>query len=261
MVTATAQFLYSPDHCKILHLVRHGQGMHNVAAEKSVEALLSPKLFDAPISTLGWQQVANLRKHVFASGMLKRIELVITSPQSRAMQTAVGVFGCESHTYEYGLDTCTPPVMAANDHRNATPALNCPPILAFEKCRDRMGVRPSDKRRSVSEYQSLFPTIDFSLMECEEDDLWNPDVRESLEEISARMVEFMQWLWTRPEKEIVIVSHGVVLQHLLYVLEIDTHPSVKIQLTERFGNCELRSVVVVNKSMMDSDSSATSFCG
>ncbi|KAJ0085688.1 hypothetical protein Patl1_08716 [Pistacia atlantica] len=236
MVTATAQFLYSPDHCKILHLVRHGQGMHNVAAEKSVEALLSPKLFDAPISTLGWQQVANLRKHVFASGMLKRIELVVTSPQSRAMQTAVGVFGCESHTYEYGLDTCTPPVMVANDHRNATPALNCPPILAFEKCRDRM-------------------------MECEEDDLWNPDVRESLEEISARMVEFMQWLWTRPEKEIVIVSHGVVLQHLLYVLEIDTHPSVKIQLTERFGNCELRSVVVVNKSMMDSDSSATSFCG
>lgn len=58
----------------------------------------------------------------------------------RAMQTAVGVFGCEDHMNVYGLDKCKPPVTVAND-LNAKPALNCcscPALLAFEKCRDRM---------------------------------------------------------------------------------------------------------------------------
>lgn len=84
MVTAQAQFLYSPNNCKILHMVRHGQGVHNVEAEKNIDALLSPELFDSPISALGWQQVADLRKYVHATGLLKRIDLVVTSPLLRS---------------------------------------------------------------------------------------------------------------------------------------------------------------------------------
>ncbi|KAH9690179.1 phosphoglycerate mutase family protein [Citrus sinensis] len=182
MVTAQAQFLYSPNNCKILHMVRHGQGVHNVEAEKNIDALLSPELFDSPISALGWQQVADLRK---------------------TMQTAVGVFGSEGA--DAGFNS------------------NCPPIVAHELCRDR-------------------------LMESEEDDMWYPEAREPYEDIEARGIEFLKWLWTRPEKEIAIVSHGVVLQHFLYVLENDSaDPSVKTGLCRRFNNCELRSVVVVNK--------------
>ncbi|XP_044474996.1 phosphoglycerate mutase-like protein 1 [Mangifera indica] len=253
MVTATAQFLFSQHYCKILHLVRHGQAMHNVEAEKSLEALLSPKLFDAELSDLGREQVAKLRKRVLTSGLLKKIDLVVISPQLRAMQTAVGVFGCEDHMNVYGLDKCKPPVTVAND-LNAKPALNCcscPALLAFEKCRDRMGLRPSDKRRSVSEYQSIFPSMDFSLMESDEDELWNPDIRESYKEIFYRMVEFVEWLWTRPEKEIVIVSHGVILQFLLYALENDAPP-------------QSNETLLSTKRMMDSetDSSAPpTLCG
>lgn len=45
----------------------------------------------------------------------------------------------------------------------------------------------------------------------------------------------MYRLWTRPEKEIAIVSHGVVLQHFLYVLENDSaDPSVKTGLCRRY---------------------------
>ncbi|GAY48100.1 hypothetical protein CUMW_109240, partial [Citrus unshiu] len=92
------------------------------------------------------------------------------------------------------------------------------------------------------------------IMESEEDDMWYPEAREPYEDIEARGIEFLKWLWTRPEKEIAIVSHGVVLQHFLYVLENDSaDPSVKTGLCRRFNNCELRSVVVVNKGMMDSD--------
>ncbi|KAG0448793.1 hypothetical protein HPP92_027667 [Vanilla planifolia] len=75
--------------CKILHLVRHAQGIHNVAAEKDHSAYLSEKYFDAHLTSLGWNQVDNLRRHVISSGLAKKIDLVITSPLLRTMQTAV----------------------------------------------------------------------------------------------------------------------------------------------------------------------------
>ncbi|OMP06685.1 Histidine phosphatase superfamily, clade-1 [Corchorus capsularis] len=120
--------------------------------------------------------------------------------------------------------------------------------MAVELCRDRLGVRPCDMRRRVSECQALFPCIDFSMMDGEDDSMWNPDVREPEEEISARMSQFMKWLWTRPEQEIAIVSHGIILQHILYVLRLShLEPHDRSALCQRFGNCELRSVVIVDK--------------
>ncbi|XVF39694.1 hypothetical protein PTKIN_Ptkin01aG0053400 [Pterospermum kingtungense] len=235
MDTTAAQF-YPWQRCKIIHLVRHGQAMHNVEGDKNREALLSPHLFDAELSPLGLQQVRKLREDVHASGLPKRIELVVASPLYRTMQTAIGVFGSESHADG-----------VKNEEFSAISAPNCPQIMAVELCRDRLGVRPCDMRRRVSECRDLFPSIDFSMMDGEDDSLWNPDVREPEEEISARMVEFMKWLWTRPEQEIVIVSHGIILQHILYVLGNDCHPTIRSALCQRFGNCELRSVVIVDK--------------
>ncbi|XP_021284679.1 phosphoglycerate mutase-like protein 1 [Herrania umbratica] len=237
MDTTAAQFPYPWQRCKIIHLVRHGQAMHNVEGDINREALLSPHLFDAELSPLGLQQVDRLRKEVHARGLLKRVELVVTSPLYRTMQTAFGVFGSESH-----------------GEGAAISAVNCPEIMAVELCRDKMGVRPCDMRRRVSECQALFPSLDFSMMDGEEDSLWNPDVREPDEEVSARMAQFMKWLWTRPEQDIVIVSHGIILQHILYVLGNDSHPTVRSALCKRFSNCELRSVVIVDKSLMGSDS-------
>ncbi|MBA0877538.1 hypothetical protein Goshw_002642, partial [Gossypium schwendimanii] len=68
---------------KRLHLVRHAQGRHNLEAEKSRDPLTSFEYFDAELSSLGWQQVYDKRKHVCSSGLLERIEVVITSPMSR----------------------------------------------------------------------------------------------------------------------------------------------------------------------------------
>ena len=49
------------------------------------EALLSQEFFDAQLSPLGWQQVDNLRKRAEASGLARKIDLVITSPLSRLL--------------------------------------------------------------------------------------------------------------------------------------------------------------------------------
>lgn len=43
-----------------------------------------------------------------------------------------------------------------------------------------------DRRRSVGEYQCLFPAIDFSLIESDEDVLWKANERETKEELANR---------------------------------------------------------------------------
>ncbi|KAF2591024.1 hypothetical protein F2Q70_00041929 [Brassica cretica] len=137
------RFLYPLESCKIIHLLRHGQALHNVEAKKDRNALLSPQLFDAPLTDHGHQQI-----------------------------------------------------------------------------------------------------------ESEEDNLWRPDVRESEEEIFARGLEFMKWLWKRPEKEVAVVSHGIVLQHMLYVFANDCDKSIRHDLCKRFDNCEIRTVVIVDKGLV-----------
>ncbi|KAG6421947.1 hypothetical protein SASPL_118507 [Salvia splendens] len=205
---------------KTIHLVRHAQGIHNVVGDKNYKAYMSPEYFDAHLTQLGWQQVDNLRKHVHSSGLIKNIDLVITSPLLRTIQTAVGVFGGEA--YSGKMDNL--PLMvtnAGNSDRSAISSLDCPRIVAVELCREHLGVHPCDKRRSISEYQSLFPAVDFSLIESDDDVLWKADVRETKDEVAARGMNFMNC----------------------------------------FSNCELRSMVILDRGMVGSHCSSTNFPG
>ncbi|KAK6916234.1 Histidine phosphatase superfamily, clade-1 [Dillenia turbinata] len=241
--------------CKTLHLVRHAQGIHNIDGDKNYKAYMSPEYFDAHLTPLGWQQVDHLRTHVHTYGLSKRIELVITSPLMRTLQTAVGVFGGEE--YSDGLKSL--PLMVENagkSNRSAISSSNCPPIFALELCREHLGVYPCDKRRSVSEYQFLFPA-----MESDEDVMWKADVRETTEELAARGLNFMKWLWTRKEKEIAVVTHSGFLFHALSAFGNGCHPLVKKEICRRFANCEIRSMVIVNRGMAGSDSSTTNYPG
>ncbi|XP_022768523.1 phosphoglycerate mutase-like protein 1 isoform X2 [Durio zibethinus] len=252
--------LYPLHRCKTLHLVRHAQGIHNVAGEKDYAAYLSEDLFDAHLTPLGWQQVDNLRNHVQETGISKKIELVIVSPLLRTMQTAVGVFGGEG--YKDGI--VVPPLMVENvgeSHRPEISSLNCPPFLAVELCREHLGVHPCDRRKSITEYRPVFPAIDFSLIESNEDSLWEANIREKNEEVAVRGMKFLNWLWTRKEKEIAIVTHSSFLYHTLSAFGSDCHPSVKSEICKHFANCELRSVVIVDRSMMGSDPATTNYPG
>ncbi|RWR74071.1 phosphoglycerate mutase-like protein 1 isoform X1 [Cinnamomum micranthum f. kanehirae] len=235
MESNTSTTLFPSHRCKTLHLVRHAQGFHNVEGEKNPEAYLSPALFDAHLTPLGWEQVGNLRKHVHECGLTRRIDLVIVSPLLRTMQTAVGVFGGED--YVNGVDV--PPLMIANAGSSEHPAissLNCPPFLAVETCREH-------------------------LIESDEDILWTTEKREADEELAARGMRFINWLWTRKEKEIVIVTHSGFLFHTLKGFGNDCHPSVKQEIGKHFANCELRSMVLVDRSLIGLDLSTTNYPG
>ncbi|XP_050106922.1 uncharacterized protein LOC126586223 isoform X3 [Malus sylvestris] len=102
--------------------------------------------------------VDNLRKHVHECGLSKRIELVITSPLLRTLQTAVGVFGGEG--YKDGMDVL--PLMvenAGNSERPSISSLNCPPIIAVELCREHLVVpKKSGVTVVKNEEQELVPT-------------------------------------------------------------------------------------------------------
>ncbi|KAK7385427.1 hypothetical protein VNO78_31145 [Psophocarpus tetragonolobus] len=260
MDTAAGQSLYPLHRSKTIHLVRHAQGVHNVAGEKNHDAYDSYDYFDANITPLGWEQVGNLRKHVKACGVSKNIELVVVSPLLRTMQTAVGVFGGEAYT----VGVTEPPLMIENvrssDHF-AVSSVNCPPFIAVELCREQMGVHPCDKRRTISEYRKMFPAIDFSLIESDEDSLWESDVREKKEEVSARGLKFLEWLWTRKEKEIAVVTHSSFLFNTLAAFGNDCHPDIKSALCDHFANCELRSVVIIDRGMIGSSESTTNYPG
>ncbi|KAG8650486.1 hypothetical protein MANES_07G047000v8 [Manihot esculenta] len=209
--------------------------MHNVEGDKNYKAYLSPQYFDAQLTQLGWQQVGNLHKHVRTCGLSKRIELVIASPLLRTLQTAVGVFGGGGYTDR----TDALPLMVANAGNSgqaAISSLNSPPFIAVELCREHF-------------------------IETDEDEMWKANVRETTEELTARGLKFMNWLWTRKEKEIAIVTHSGFLFHTLNAFGNDCHPLVKKEICNRFANCELRSMVIVDRSMTESDPATTNYPG
>ncbi|KAK5817199.1 hypothetical protein PVK06_022122 [Gossypium arboreum] len=85
---------------KRLHLMRHAHELHNSKEETNPQ-----------LSPLGSQQVRDERKNLSASGVLQSIELIVTSPLTRTLQTSVGVFlGSEEHG-----DNCNNPIIIATE--------------------------------------------------------------------------------------------------------------------------------------------------
>ncbi|WRX30477.1 Histidine phosphatase superfamily [Theobroma cacao] len=171
---------------KVLHLVRHAQGVHNLESEKSRDPLTSFEYFDAELSSQGWQQVCDQRRYVCASGLLEKIEVVITSPMTRTLQTAVGIFRGEGQPADRFDVT---PFEEENVKNAETSTFNRLPIISYELCRERM-------------------------IESEDDVLWKGE-KESHEAVVARGMKFIKWLCGRKEKEIAVVSHGVFLQQAM----------------------------------------------
>ncbi|KAE8779972.1 phosphoglycerate mutase-like protein 1 [Hordeum vulgare] len=218
-------------------------------------------LDDIEIPLVDSFKVDCLREHVTKCGLDKKIELVIVSPLLRTMQTAVGVFGGGSHTDEV---IASPSLMVEGVGQSghaAISSLNCPPFLAVEACRERLGVHPCDKRSSITKYNTLFPAIDFSLAKNDEDVLWEPEVRETIESVAARGMKFIDWLWTREEKDIAIVTHSSFLDFTLNMYGKECHPTIVEDMAKRFANCELRSMVLVDRSKLGSETHTCNFSG
>ncbi|MEO5786293.1 MAG: histidine phosphatase family protein [Casimicrobiaceae bacterium] len=173
--------------------IRHAESTFN-AAWRDTE--VDPLHFDAPLSAIGMEQVAQARSTL----VHLPVELVITSPLSRALQTTAGLFA---------------------DHPSS------PEMLVVPLSRERVE-NSCDVGRSPAELATRFAAFDFGHLS----DIWwhvdeAPDVRgvcvEPLEAVAARAAEFKTLLLSRPERFIAVVSHGTFLFYLT---------------GRRFANCE-----------------------
>lgn len=161
---------------KQIHLIRHGQSTFNAAYAEAGE---DPMYFDAPLSPLGEEQVVALRGDV--AGLA--LDLVVTSPFTRAVQTCLGAFSGR------GL-----------------------PIIVEASHRERLGAS-CDVGRSPRLLARDFPELEFDHLDDPwwyvEDNVDGPWADEPLDVLDERIATFRTWLAARPEKRIAVVGHSM----------------------------------------------------
>ena len=169
---------------KVILCIRHGESTFNALAGGGGP---DPLHYDARLSELGEQQVQRAREKLRAMA----IDLVITSPLTRALQTTAGLFA---------------------DHPTS------PKILVEPLHRERVE-NSCDIGRSPALLSTEFPSFALDHLP----DVWwhnegEPDERgvciEPVEAVQSRAKAFRHLLLLRPERAIAVVGHGTFFYNL-----------------------------------------------
>jgi broad specificity phosphatase PhoE len=230
------------DNAKVIHFIRHGEGIHNVAERTNgravweKELVFDQKFRDPGLTEVGEAQCTKTGDKVAAAVVADKMRvptLVISSPFYRTLLTAVLAV-----PFQATKEACR---------------------VVVELFRETNGRHQCDRRNEISSRVAEFPNFDFSLdydlddqefkalhtsststAQCgdhaaidaghfpsssSKHEKWlsysNSDVsfseteRESVEERNVRAVAFMRWLWNHPAKEVVLVGHsGIILSSI-----------------------------------------------
>ncbi|CZR58477.1 uncharacterized protein PAC_08369 [Phialocephala subalpina] len=199
---------------KRIYLVRHAQGEHNIAGPNSLyvpDAILTPH---------GHTQCQHLQE---AFPNHASIEIVLSSPLRRAIQTAVHSF--------------TPAILRPEVKLLLVPLAQEISAKPCDVGHEREDLEKEMKRLLSNEGQELgfdAERIDYSILE----EGWSSKkglYEDSLQAVEARAAELRKWLWRRPEKEIVLVTHGAFLHYLTEDWDnfVESHGTA-------YKNCEFR---------------------
>ena len=162
---------------KNLYLIRHGHSLHNELFHKmGVKAFRIPATIDAPLTNEGHLQSIELGQ---SWQNKNEIELVLVSPLTRTLETAMNIFG----------DTDIP-------------------IISEEFLREYpIGEDTCNKRSSLTLLKNKYPRIDFNLI-SDQDTLWTSEYRETIDELEQRLDKMVKYLQNRKEINIAIVGHS-----------------------------------------------------
>ncbi|CAB9509952.1 Pfam:PGAM [Seminavis robusta] len=190
---------------KRIHIVRHAEGTHNVNKEYSDMVNL-----DARLTEKGKEQCQRLAQKLQDASpssalgqLLKNTELVVTSPLTRCLQTAMLSFPTLTDDNEKVL------------------------FVAHESIRETVNYA-CDRRRPISELEKHFrDRVDFGEIEQDHDEIWESYVRRSqqlldkpkesaeLHVVADRARDFFQWAKLRPEREMIVCTHSAFLRAFL----------------------------------------------
>jgi broad specificity phosphatase PhoE len=184
---------------------------------------------DARLDETGRAQATALGQRIREARM--QVDVVLVSPLTRTLETGTLMFPDSRATAASG-----------GGGSAGSSGGSAPPFVAIEMCREAFGGHPCDQRRPLSVVAKEFAHVDFGLVGTDEDTWHDPNRRETVREVSIRADRFLAILRSRPERNIVVVSHGVFLETFMNrcaLLCVDDSLKVK-----RFENAEMRSIVL-----------------
>lgn len=167
---------------KELYLIRHGHAQHNkLFDEIGVNAFYDSNYQDTSLTKKGYDESIYLKS---IWGEINNIELVLTSSLTRCIETSLNIFS--------GIDI---------------------PIIALETIKEYpQGLQYCNKRSNINILKKNFPRVDFSNIQTDEDTLWDPENKESIEQLNKRIEDLKVFLKGRKENNIAIVSHSCFLE-------------------------------------------------
>ena len=173
---------------KTLYCIRHGTASHNVNFPK-IGRKAYTGFHDTPLVDFGHIESLSLGQNWNDKNM---IELVVVSPLTRTLETAINIF----------IDAPNIPMIAL-DYIKEHPQ-------SEEICNSR-------KRLSV--LKKKYPNIDFSHINNENDTMFQLNKRPNdveLSELHKRIVFFKEWIRSRTEKNIAVISHSSFLGEMMF---------------------------------------------
>lgn len=217
---------------KRILLLRHGQAVHNPRAEAAREAgcdfseflrlMGEDDAFDSPLTELGEKQAIHAGRQEHIKHALNDVEMIVSSPFSRALKTADLV------------------------HQRGDTKRVC-----IEDFREINGMLLNAKRRTRTELEDLYPHWNFDCIPMK-DESWTEEL-EDKDECANRGYNGLLWIAKQPEQKVMVACHGGVLN-----LTLNTNRNIVLLdrrrktdsdeeqrcITKRFGNCEMREFVM-----------------
>ncbi|KAJ5090813.1 hypothetical protein N7532_009497 [Penicillium argentinense] len=195
-----------------LYVIRHGQGEHNVND--------ASHLRDPLLTAKGKEQCLELQQ---AFPVPQDISLILASPLQRTIQTAAYAFAPELDARNVSF------ILTPNAQEIS--GMNCDIGHKVDFIRETAP-------RLIHEAAPSWKVENLDTTLVKED--WNSKkgiYAPTLTSVRRRAAELRKWIWSRPEKDIVLVTHGGFLHYLTedwtgYVVERGTG----------YQNCEYRKL-------------------
>lgn len=158
--------------------IRHGESTHNILFQQwGMKAFFDKNFYDTNLTINGINQSIELGKKWDNK---HNMDLVIVSPLSRTLQTAMNLF----------KDTNIK-------------------IIALESVREYPNsLHTCNKRKDIDTLKNLFPRVDFSNIKDNNDPTWNDHTGETISNLLERINSLYDFIELNDYKNIALVGHN-----------------------------------------------------